>query len=77
VETWRELGKTLLILGIALAALGGFLMARARLPFHLGRLPGDFVYHGRHTTVYIPVATSIVLSVAFTLIFWIIGHFRR
>jgi hypothetical protein len=77
MEPLRELGKLLLVLGVALAAAGAFLLLGARLPFRLGRLPGDIVYSGRHTTFYFPIVTCILLSVLLTLLFWLAGHFRR
>jgi hypothetical protein len=77
MEPVRELGKGLLILGLVIAAVGLFFLAGARLPFRLGRLPGDVSYHGRHTSFYFPIVTCIVLSVVLTLIFWIIGALRR
>jgi ABC-type tungstate transport system substrate-binding protein len=73
----RELGKVLLIFGLVIAAVGAFLVAGAKLPFRLGRLPGDISYHGRHGTFYFPIATCIVLSVALTLIFWLVNALRR
>ncbi|HKW87238.1 MAG TPA: DUF2905 domain-containing protein [Candidatus Acidoferrales bacterium] len=77
MEPLRELGKGLLILGLVIAAVGGFLVAGAKLPLPLGRLPGDIAYQGRHTTFYFPIVTCIVLSVVLTLLFWIVGAFRR
>lgn len=73
----RETGRWLLILGIVLAVAGGFLMFGGRLPLRLGRLPGDVVYHGKHTTVYFPIVTCIVLSIGLTLIFWLVNALRR
>lgn len=67
----------LLIVGVALAAAGALLLFGAKLPLRLGRLPGDIVYRGRNTTFYFPIVTCIVASVALTLIFWIVNHFRR
>jgi ABC-type tungstate transport system substrate-binding protein len=77
MEPVRELGKVLLIFGLVIAAAGAFLVAGAKLPFRLGRLPGDISYHGRHGTFYFPIATCIVLSVALTLIFWLVNALRR
>ena len=73
----RETGRWLVFLGILLVAVGGLLMVGGRLPLRLGRLPGDVVYHGRNTTVYFPIVTSIVLSVALTLILWLVSALRR
>jgi hypothetical protein len=77
MEPWREIGKALLILGAVIAAVGAFLYFSGRLPFRLGRLPGDVSWQGKHTTVYFPIVTCIVISVILTLIFWVIGQFRR
>jgi Protein of unknown function (DUF2905) len=72
-----ELGRILLRVGLVIAFLGiVFLLAsRWNLPF--GRLPGDFAYRGRRVTVYFPLATSLLLSILLTLVFYFIGRFRR
>jgi len=72
-----DLGKLLLVLGLVLAGVGVLLLVGGRLPFRLGRLPGDISYHGRNTSFYFPIVTCIILSVALTLILWIINIFRR
>lgn len=77
MEPARELGKALLILGLLIAAAGVFLLVGAKLPFRLGRLPGDISYHGRHTSIYFPIVTCIVVSAVLTLIFWVVGAMRR
>lgn len=77
MEPARELGKVLLILGLLIAAAGVFLLVGAKLPFRLGRLPGDISYHGRHTGFYFPIVTCIVVSAVLTLIFWVVGAMRR
>jgi DUF2905 family protein len=77
MEPMRELGKVLLILGLVIAAVGALLLAGAKLPLRLGRLPGDIAYQGRHATFYFPIVTCILLSVVLTLVFWIAGAFRR
>ena len=77
MEPARELGKGLLIVGLVIAAVGVFLLAGAKLPFRLGRLPGDISYHSRNTSFYFPIVTCVVLSIVLTLIFWIIGALRR
>ena len=73
----RELGKFLLVAGVVMAGVGALFMSGARLPFRLGRLPGDIAYQGRHGSFYFPVVTCIVLSVALTLVMWLVNSFRR
>jgi len=72
-----EIGKMLVILGllVAVAGLVFILMGRTHLP--IGRLPGDIVYRGRHTTFYFPLATSILLSVVLTLVLWLVGRMKH
>lgn len=77
MEPLRELGKMLLIFGLIIAALGVFFIAGAKLPFRLGRLPGDISYHGRHGMFYFPIVTCVILSVVLTVILWIVGAIRR
>jgi len=73
----RELGRTLLVLGGMLVVLGALLYFGGKLPLKLGRLPGDIVHRGEHTTFYFPIVTCLLLSVAVTLFFWLVGHFRK
>lgn len=77
MDPWRELGKVLLVLGVVLIGAGALLVFGARLPFRLGRLPGDIVYQGRNTSFYFPIVTCLLLSLGLTLLFWIISYFRR
>ncbi|HJN44234.1 MAG: hypothetical protein CL477_11020 [Acidobacteria bacterium] len=58
------MGKILVVTGLALAGVGALLM----LGLPLGRLPGDIVYRRDNLTVYIPIATSVLASVALTLL---------
>ena len=73
----RELGRTLLLLGGLLVLTGAFFYIGGKLPFRLGRLPGDIVHRGEHTTFYFPIVTCLVLSAALSLLFWLFSHFRR
>ena len=77
MDPLRELGKMLLIVGVVLVGAGALLVFGARLPFRLGRLPGDISYQGRHGSFYFPIVTCIAVSVALTLILWIVNYFRR
>jgi len=77
MDPFREIGRLLLVLGVVLVGAGLLLMLGAKLPFRLGRLPGDIAYQGRHGGFYFPIVTCIVLSLALTLILWIVNLFRR
>ncbi|MGE5242660.1 MAG: DUF2905 domain-containing protein [Betaproteobacteria bacterium] len=64
------LGKTLVLIGLAVAGLGVVVM----LGVPLFRLPGDFYVRRGPFSFYFPLATSIVLSILLTLLF---ALFRR
>jgi hypothetical protein len=72
-----ELGKLLVILGLSLAVAGGVLLLLGRTHFPLGRLPGDFTYRGKNTTVYFPLATSLVLSIVLSILLYVVSRWRR
>ncbi len=51
------------MVGILLALVGGALMLFGRF-----QLPGDFTFRSGNVTVYIPIATSIILSIILTIV---------
>ena len=77
MNEFRELGRSLLVLGGFVVLVGAFFYFGGRLPCRLGRLPGDIVHKGENTTFYFPVVTCIVLSVGISVLFWVISRFRR
>ena len=77
MDPLRDLGRLLLILGAVIAAVGALLYFGARLPFRLGRLPGDIIHRGEHTTVYFPIVSCLVISAVLSLILWFFSHLRR
>lgn len=77
MDPLREIGKLLLVAGLLLVGVGTLLLLGAKLPWRLGKLPGDIVFQGRHTTFYFPIVTCLVLSAALTLLLWLVSYFRR
>lgn len=71
-----SIGKLLLVFGGVIFLLGMVVLLAGRLNLPLGRLPGDILYRGKNTTFYFPLATSIVLSVLLSLVFYLISRFR-
>jgi hypothetical protein len=65
----QQIGRLLLVVAALLAVVGGILLAADRLGW--GRLPGDIVFRGHHVTVYVPIATSILLSLLLTGLTWL------
>jgi hypothetical protein len=72
-----DLGKTLVLIGLLIAAAGIVLMLLGRTNLPLGRLPGDILYRGKHTTFYFPLATSIVVSLVLSVVLYFVGRIRR
>lgn len=69
-----NLGRALILAGVVLVIAGVLVLLGARLPVRLGRLPGDIVVRGKHSTFYFPVVTSLVLSALLSLILWLFGR---
>ena len=60
----------MLVFGVVLIAAGVLIRFAGRLPFKLGRLPGDILIQGKHSSFYFPLTTCILLSVALSLLLW-------
>ena len=71
----HQLGKLLIVTGIIITVIGVIMLLfrNSGIPF-LGRLPGDIVIQKKNFTFYLPIATSIVLSIVLTLIFYFISR---
>ena len=66
------MGKVLVVFGAVIIGLGVILMLSGKLPW-FGKLPGDIVIEKKNFTFYFPIATSILISVFLTLLFWLFG----
>ena len=64
-----DLGKLLVVIGLLTAAAGAVMLLAGRVPW-LGRLPGDIVARREHFTLYVPLATSLVVSVVLSLLLY-------
>ncbi len=69
----HELGRMLIVLGVVIALVGVVLLVAGRVP-GLGRLPGDIHVERGNWSLYVPLGTSIVLSLLLTLVLWLIGR---
>jgi len=72
-----DVGKLLMLVGGAIILLGVVFVLLGKTGLPLGRLPGDIVYRGKNTVFYFPLATSILLSVALSLVLYLVSRFRR
>lgn len=71
----QQIGKILILTGLVIALAGALLLILGRIG--LFRLPGDFVFSGRNWRIYLPVASSIIISILLTLVLWLINIFRK
>ena len=65
-------GRLLIILGIELVVLGMLWPLITRLG--LGRLPGDIVIERENFRLYIPIMTSLIVSILLSVILWLINR---
>lgn len=69
-----HLGRTLIVAGLAIVALGVIVSLGEKLPIRLGHLPGDIVVRGKHSVFYFPIVTSLFLSALLSFILWLFGR---
>lgn len=72
-----NLGKLIIVLGLVLVAVGLLFVLLARTQLPIGRLPGDIIYRRRNFTFYFPLATSILLSIVLSLVFYFLSRMHR
>lgn len=70
-----SLARFLMILGIIIFLIGGLLYLTGRLGIPLGRLPGDIRIQGENYTCFIPLATSILLSIILTVLINLVARY--
>ena len=68
-----DLGKFLVVAGCLIALVGLVVWFAGRIP-GLGRLPGDIYIKRDGWTFYFPLATSLIVSILLTVVFWLIGR---
>ena len=69
----NDLGRVLIVAGVVIAIVGVVLLVVGRVPW-LGRLPGDIHVERGNWSFHFPLATSLLLSVLLTLVFYFIGR---
>ncbi len=71
----ESLGRPLILLGAVLIALGLLLQLGPQLPL-LGRLPGDLRIERPGFRLYVPLTTSLLVSLALSALLWLLGRLR-
>jgi len=68
-----DVGKALILLGLAIVLVGAALTFFDRIPW-LGRLPGDIHVQRGQWSLYFPLATCLLISVILSLLFYLLGR---
>ena len=80
---WTALGKILIGIGLGITAVGLLLVMVDRVPglgsafSWVGKLPGDLSFKRDNFSFYFPIATSLLLSIVLSLLFYLAGWFFR
>lgn len=75
-EALTGLGKVLIIIGVIFIVAGVVMVYFQKIPF-FGKLPGDIFVKKGNSSFYFPIATSILISIVLTLIFYLISKFKQ
>jgi hypothetical protein len=73
VDELEPLGRSLIVLGVVLAALGAVFVLGPRLPL-IGHLPGDIVIRREGVTIFIPITSMILISVIASVVLGLLGR---
>ena len=78
VPAFTDLGKMFIVLGLGISAIGLFLSLIGKLPGEsnglgwFGKLPGDFFIKRDHFAVYVPLGTSLIISLVGSILLWFV-----
>jgi membrane associated rhomboid family serine protease len=73
VDGLEPLGRSLIVLGVVLAALGAVFVLGPRLPL-IGHLPGDIVIQREGVTIFIPITSMILISIIASVVLGLFGR---
>ncbi|QNI33283.1 DUF2905 domain-containing protein [Alloacidobacterium dinghuense] len=73
----NDFGRMLVGLGLLFLVVGSLILLLGKTGIPLGRLPGDITYRGKNTSFYFPLASSILISILLSIVFYLISRFRR
>ena len=68
------MGRFLVVLGLLLVALGVVYSMFPHAPSWFGHLPGDLRFERRGLVVSLPIASCLVLSVAISLVLYLVNR---
>jgi len=72
MDAFKTLGKTFMISGVLLLILGFLITYADRLFPNFRGVPGDIMIKKQNFTLYFPIASSLLISLMLSVIFWFI-----
>ncbi|MCK4595810.1 DUF2905 domain-containing protein [candidate division WOR-3 bacterium] len=76
MQSFGRIGKLLIISGMVILGIGFFFLLFGKIPW-FGKLPGDIYIRRENFTFYLPLTTSIIISILITVFLFILGIFKR
>ena len=73
MNEFQNFGKILILLGVFIIVVGLLVFFFDRIPF-LGKLPGDIIIRRKNFTIYIPLATMLLMSILLSLLLFFISR---
>ncbi|NPU83180.1 MAG: DUF2905 domain-containing protein [Syntrophaceae bacterium] len=75
MAVFSGIGKMLIVFGLILAGIGLlFVLGGKGFLSWVGRLPGDFTWRGRNVHIYFPLATSLLVSLVLSLLWFFLNR---
>ena len=71
----QDYGKLAIVAGVVLIIVGSLLVFWGKIPF-IGKLPGDLLIKKGNFTIFIPLASSIVISILFSLLLTVLFKYK-
>lgn len=70
-----EFGRGLILIGVIMTIIGFLLAFSGKLPFNLGKLPGDIFIKKENFSFYFPLTSAVLISVILSLFFYLFSKF--
>jgi len=74
MSDWHPIARFLILAGAGLIVLGVVFQIISRVLPGIGRLPGDIVIQRDNFTLYIPLATMLIVSIVLTVVFTLVSR---
>jgi hypothetical protein len=73
----QQTAKLLIFIGLLFVFIGALLLVIPKLGIQLGHLPGDITFHRKNMTIFAPLGTMFVISIALSVIINILSRWKH